>query len=68
VLLLAHEGCGYYRSRHGALGAEFIAEQQLKDLREAAVELQKVRPGLTVHTYMVRPDGEKICFEHLSST
>ncbi|MDY7226482.1 carbonic anhydrase [Hyalangium rubrum] len=68
VLLLAHEGCGYYKARHGALGAEFIAEQQLKDLQEAAAELVKAYPGLTVHTYRVRPEGEKIHFEPISST
>jgi len=67
VLLLAHEGCGYYKKRHGALGEEFIAEQQLKDLQEAATELQKAHPGLSIHTYMVRPDGEKIRFEPLAS-
>ncbi len=67
VLLLAHEGCGYYKKRHGALGEEFIAEQQLKDLQEAAQELHKAHPGIAVHTYMVRPDGQKIRFEPISS-
>lgn len=67
VLLLAHAGCGYYQTRHGALGPEFIAEQQLKDLQAAAAELQKTHPGLTVHTYFVRPQGTKITFEPLDS-
>ena len=68
VLLLAHEGCGYYKHRHGAMGEQFIAEQQLKDLQEAASELRKAHPGLSVHTYMVRPDGTRIHFEPLSSS
>jgi carbonic anhydrase len=67
VLLLAHAGCGYYQSRHGALGAEFIAEQQLKDLDAAAQELGKAFPGITVHKYFVRPKGQKIVFEPLDS-
>jgi hypothetical protein len=67
VLLLAHEGCGYYKTRHGSLGEEFIAEQQLKDLQEAATELQKAHPGISVHTYMVRPDGRKIRFDPIDS-
>ena len=55
VLLLAHDSCGYYQHRHGAMGPEFIAEQQLKDLRHGAEELRKAHPALTVHLYFVRP-------------
>lgn len=67
VLLLAHDGCGYYRARHGALGEEFVSEQQLKDLRAAAEELRKAHPGLIVHTYFVRPVGKKIHFEPVAA-
>ncbi|MDC0711976.1 hypothetical protein POL68_26145 [Stigmatella sp. ncwal1] len=63
VLLLAHAGCGYYRVRHGALGPEYVAEQQIKDLKDAARELTQAYPGLTVHTYFVRPHGKQIHFE-----
>lgn len=63
VLLLAHAGCGYYQSRHGSLGPEFVAEQQLTDLRTAADELRKKFPGITVHLYFVRPHGTAIHFE-----
>jgi hypothetical protein len=68
VLLLAHAGCGYYQKRHGSLGAEFIAEQQLKDLEAAAEELRKAHPGIVVHKYFVRPRGEKIVFESLDAS
>ncbi|WP_224240481.1 carbonic anhydrase [Hyalangium gracile] len=68
VLLLAHAGCGYYQSRHGALGADFVAEQQLKDLEAAAEELRKAHPGIEVHKYFVRPQGKKITFEALDSS
>jgi hypothetical protein len=67
VLLLAHAGCGYYQQRHGALGPEFIAEQQLKDLEAAAEELRKAHPGIVVHKYFVRPLGTKIIFESLDA-
>ncbi len=67
VLLLAHAGCGYYQARHGALGAEFIAEQQLKDLEAAEEELRKAHPGIVVHRYFVRPLGAKIHFEPLDT-
>ncbi|HEX5745187.1 MAG TPA: carbonic anhydrase [Archangium sp.] len=63
VLLLAHAGCGYYQTRHGSLGADFVAEQQLTDLRTAASELRKAFPTVTVHLYFVRPHGTAIRFE-----
>ena len=63
VLLLAHAQCGYYQARHGVLGADFIAEQQLTDLHAAAAELRKVFPELAVHLYFVRPHGTAIHFE-----
>lgn len=63
VLLLAHAGCGYYQARHGAMGAEFIAEQQLTDLRHAAGELQKAHPGIQVRLFFTRPRGSRIHFE-----
>lgn len=68
VLLLAHAGCGYYHARHGSLGPEFVAEQQLTDLRTAAEELRKTFPHLTVHLYFVRPHGSAIHFEPISAS
>ncbi|WP_164016500.1 carbonic anhydrase [Pyxidicoccus trucidator] len=66
VLLLAHAGCGYYQTRHGALGPEFVAEQQLTDLRHAAEELQKAHPRMAVRLFFTRPHGERIHFEPVS--
>jgi hypothetical protein len=63
VLLLAHAGCGYYRARHGALGEEFVAEQQLKDLLAAAEELEKAHPGISVRCFFARTLGDRIFFE-----
>lgn len=63
VLLLAHAGCGYYQSRHGSLGPEFIAEQQLEDLRHASEQLQKEHPGIRVCLYFVHPKEDRIHFE-----
>lgn len=68
VLLLAHAGCGYYQANHGSRGPEFIAEQQLADLRFAANEFQKHYPDVRVHLYFTRPNGKKIHFEPVSLT
>ncbi|MBJ6766018.1 hypothetical protein JGU66_35140 [Myxococcaceae bacterium JPH2] len=66
VLLLAHEGCGYYQARHGALGPEFVAKQQLDDLRFGAEELRKAHPGIRVRLFLVRPRDARIHFEAVS--
>jgi hypothetical protein len=66
VLLLAHAGCGYYGSRHGSMGPDFIAEQQLTDLRHAAEELHKAYPGIHVRLYFTRPHDTRIHFEPVS--
>lgn len=62
VLLLAHAGCGYYQHRHGSQGPDFIAQQQLEDLRFGAGELQKAHPGITVRLFFARPHDERIHF------
>src|SRR5262249_2573619 len=36
VVLLAHEGCGYYRSRNPGVESEDIIQKQLSDPRNAA--------------------------------
>lgn len=68
VLLLAHAGCGYYQANHGSRGPEFIAEQQLEDLRFAANELLTSYPKLRVHLYFTRPNGKQILFEPVPLT
>ena len=66
VLLLAHAGCGYYQSRHGALGPEISAEQQLKDLHFGAKELQIAYPHLRIHLYLAHPQGTTVEFRPIS--
>ncbi|MCP3167904.1 carbonic anhydrase [Myxococcus qinghaiensis] len=63
VLLLAHANCGYYQTRHGTMGPEFIAEQQVNDLRHAAEELQKEHTGIRVRPFYVHPEAERIHFK-----
>jgi hypothetical protein len=52
VVLVAHEGCGYYRARHPTRPAEEIRGLQLADLKAAATILRLEHPSLVVSAYL----------------
>jgi len=54
VVLLAHEGCGYYRSRNPGLEAEDIIQKQLADLRSAGRWFHGAMPQVDVRLYIAR--------------
>ncbi len=63
VLLIAHEGCGYYKDRYRFEAPEEIQRQQLDDLRTAAGWLLGAHPDLAIAMYFARPDAGKVSFE-----
>lgn len=68
VVLVAHEGCGYYRRRYGAAtgSAAQIEERQVLDLRRAAEWLAGRHAGIEVVTYFVRPQDGRTVFDLVS--
>jgi carbonic anhydrase len=63
VVLVAHEGCGYYKERYRFESAEGIVRQQREDLRKAAQWLLGTHPDLKVSLYFAKPEGGKVAFE-----
>jgi hypothetical protein len=63
VTLLAHEGCGYYRSQLSHETPENIVARQLADLRNARAWLKAVHAGLDVKAFFCRPKSGQILFE-----
>jgi hypothetical protein len=63
VTLLAHQGCGYYRSQFAFEDAAAIHERQLADLRAGANYLRAVHRGIQVACYFARPEGGFVEFE-----
>jgi hypothetical protein len=63
AILVAHEGCGYYRAREPSRPPEQIRAHQLDDLRTAASALRRAYPALEVDLFFAHraPDG-KIAF------
>jgi hypothetical protein len=63
IVLIAHEGCGYYARKLG-LAPVKAEEAQMEDLQKAARSL--VHLGLEVTAYMVRRHEGRIVFEPMA--
>jgi len=63
AVLIAHEGCGYYRDRHRFETPEQVLRQQVADLRTAGEWLTSVHPGLTITLYLAQPEKGKVRFQ-----
>jgi len=66
VVLLAHEGCGYYRARALGKTDEQIAKQQLADLRFAARLLKDGNSELDVRLFFAKPHMGRVIFESVA--
>ena len=66
VILVAHEGCGYYKERYRFEKPDEIVRQQREDLRTAAKWLLSAHPDLKLSLYFAKPEAGKIAFESQS--
>jgi hypothetical protein len=62
VVLIAHEGCGYYRDRYPSRAAEAILALQRADLRGAARALVTAHPRLAIEGYLAQVRDARITF------
>jgi hypothetical protein len=62
VVLVAHEGCGFYKARCGRLADDAIKVLQVRHLREAAVVLRRQRPELEVGCFYAGVSGHEVTF------
>ena len=63
VVLLGHEGCGYYKSRYAYESPEAMRRRQLQDLNRAARWVRGAHDALSVATYFATPDGNRVRFD-----
>lgn len=68
IWLIAHEGCAFYRDKHGALEAAALRTLQLRDLARARARVLALVPGLEVHCVFARVDGRQVVFEPVAET
>jgi len=65
VVLLGHEGCGYYKARYKYESTEAMRRRQLSDLRQAAHWVRGAHEGLAVATYFATPEGNHVRFDEV---
>ncbi len=65
VVLLAHQGCGFYARKFPDLPADEVNRRQLADLRLARGILVETHPRLRVDCFMTIPDGDRVRFERV---
>jgi hypothetical protein len=64
VVLVAHEGCAYYRLRMG-LDAREAERQQRADLQQAAAAVQRLDTSIEVAGFFAHLDGSRVWFERV---
>jgi len=68
VFLIAHEGCGYYRSRNPRKDPAAIARIQREDLRAAAGTIETSHANVATHLYYARPHDGRVTFDPVART
>jgi hypothetical protein len=63
VVLLAHEGCGFYARKLPDLSHDQIKKRQLDDLRLAMREMHETHPRLRIEAFIAVPGADHVRFE-----
>lgn len=62
VVLLAHEGCGFYRSRMAHVEPEAITLRQHEDLRSVAAWLKRTHADVSIDLYYASIENGRVAF------
>jgi carbonic anhydrase len=66
VVLVAHEGCGYYRARYRYESSEAMQRRQFADLRSAARWVSGTHSGVVARCFFASvaatPNGPRVTF------
>lgn len=65
VVLISHQGCGYYKERYRFETPEEIVKQQHDDLKIAAQWVLGQHPDVTLMTYFAKPEGKSVAFHEV---
>ena len=63
VVLVAHQGCGYYRERYRFETPDEIVHKQKDDLKLAASWITGQHAVVSIHAYFAKPQGGKVAFD-----
>jgi hypothetical protein len=65
VVLLGHEGCGYYKNRFPYESPESMRRRQLDDLRQAARWVRANHEAVSVAVYFATPEEKRLRFDEV---
>lgn len=65
VVLLGHEGCGYYKARFPYESPEAMRRRQLDDLRQAGRWVRSNHDELPVALYFATPEEKRLRFDEI---
>lgn len=65
VHLIAHAGCGYYKSRFGGMGQQALLRKQVEDMQNAAAWLRRINPKLLILAYFAFPKNGSVVFQDI---
>lgn len=65
IWLLAHEGCGYYKSNLNGMPIDIIIERQAADMQRAANWLRTLNPSLVIMATYITPQKGMIDFRQI---
>jgi Putative carbonic anhydrase len=68
VILIAHEGCGFYRKQYAGASGEQVRGHQEDDLRRAASVVRNAHPSVEVLLYRAQVEEGRVKFVALSSS
>lgn len=66
AILVAHQGCGFYKKKFPSKTPEQVVALQLRDLRVAAEALRRTHGQLVTHMYFARPANGHVTFEPIT--
>jgi hypothetical protein len=65
VVLVSHQGCGYYRARFPYESPDAMRRRQLDDLRQAARWVRTNHDNLVVASYFATPEETRLRFDEV---
>ncbi len=68
VILVAHEGCGWYREKMGFYPPDTVRERQVADLRDTAQWVQQKHPNTELHLFYAHSEEDTLHFERIHAS
>jgi len=65
IILFSHSDCGFYKNKYQISNSNMLLKQQVKDIKNCQLQLNKMFPQIIVKSFYVSYDKKKISFKHI---